>query len=301
VIDHLNNLLRHVLLSGVDELTDESQVRFDPPDADWRTYVANLTVNGQPVNAVNVYLADLRENRVLRSNERLREHRNGLVTELPAPARMDCHYLLSTWSPATSAAAVEPVLDEHALLYKVATVLFLTGALVPREVYAPSPVPATFPPDLVDTELPLAVLPTEGFVKLSEFWTTMEWRWKPALYLIATVPVAMSANLLGPMVTTRIVEMRLPGSVSAVESFIEIGGHVRDAGSGAAIGGAWVRIEDSLGRAIEVAQTDAAGRFQFGGLTSGTYTLRVRATGFAETTRTVDVPSEVGNYDVSLA
>jgi hypothetical protein len=162
-------------------------------------------------------------------------------------------------------------------------------------------VPATFPAELVDAEMPVAALPAEGFVKLSEFWTTMEWRWKPAIYLIATVPVTFSASLLGPMVTTRIVDMRFPGSAGPVESFIEIGGHILDAASGAPVAGAWVRIEDPLGGPVGVAETDAAGRFQFGGLGSGAYLLRVRATGFAETTQAVDVPSAVGNYDVSLA
>ncbi|NUN01408.1 MAG: DUF4255 domain-containing protein, partial [Bryobacteraceae bacterium] len=79
MIDHLDNLLRQVFLSRIAEMEDESQVRFQPPDDTWRTYVSNLTVGGQPANALNVYLADLRENRTLRSNERVRTYDNGLV------------------------------------------------------------------------------------------------------------------------------------------------------------------------------------------------------------------------------
>ena len=69
MIDYLDNILRDLLLGRVIGITDESQVRFQPPDDDWRTYVANLTVGGEPANALNVYLLELRENRRLRSNE----------------------------------------------------------------------------------------------------------------------------------------------------------------------------------------------------------------------------------------
>src|SRR5689334_24532296 len=113
MIDVLDNTLRQLFLSRIDEIKDESQVRFQPPDDTWRTAVANLTVNGQPVNALNVYLVDVRENRVLRSNERLRDFQNGSITETRAPRRMDCHYLISAWSPANMTPAIEPTLDEH--------------------------------------------------------------------------------------------------------------------------------------------------------------------------------------------
>jgi hypothetical protein len=63
MIDLLDNLMRQLLLDQIAELTDESQIQFQPPDATWRTYVANLTVLGNPVNALNIYLFDLRENR----------------------------------------------------------------------------------------------------------------------------------------------------------------------------------------------------------------------------------------------
>ena len=34
MINHVDMLLRELLISGIDEITDESQVRFQPPDAD---------------------------------------------------------------------------------------------------------------------------------------------------------------------------------------------------------------------------------------------------------------------------
>ena len=88
MLAHFDNLLRQLLISRVPTITDEAQVRFQPPDEDWRTYVSTLSVGGNPANALNVYLVDVRENRKLRSNERVREavqQLDGIVREVPAP------------------------------------------------------------------------------------------------------------------------------------------------------------------------------------------------------------------------
>jgi hypothetical protein len=134
MIEIFDDLLRQVLIDQIAQITDETQVRFQPPDTDWRTFVANLTVGGQPANALNIYLADLRENRKLRSNERVRSVENGIVSVEPAPARLDGHYLISAWSPATVSLAVEPTLDEHALLYQTAAVLFRQAPFNPSRL-----------------------------------------------------------------------------------------------------------------------------------------------------------------------
>lgn len=447
MIDLFDNLLRQVLIDQVGELTDESQVRFQPPDADWRTYVANLTVSGNPANALNLYLADLRENRKLRSNERVRSVEGGVVSEEPAPARLDCHYLVSAWSPATVSPTVEPTLDEHALLYQAVAVLMRQAPFNPSRVYpAGSAALGAWPAPFRDYELPAVVAPVEGFNKLAEFWSGMGAGalWKPALYLIVTLPVALLTEVTGPMVTTRITEYRVTGSAATGEVLIEIGGHVLlpprplsvgnatvnvggagnpmtvnnaapfrvgdivthngtarqtitliagndvtlnnplpglaagntvrianlvpsqhsfrlDDVSGLTPGGtalitgedaanpgttatesvvvqgisgdgfvtlalvparavtynlnvapaaapalrgfavgAWVRLEDTTGTALETTTTDADGRFKFAGLAAGNYILRVRALGLAETTLNITVPSATGNYDVQL-
>ena len=100
MIDVLDNLIRTLFLTRVPGITSETQVRFEPPDENWRNTVATLTVNGDPANALNVYLVDLRDNRELRANERVRKIENGIVSDEPAPARVDCHYLVTAWSPA---------------------------------------------------------------------------------------------------------------------------------------------------------------------------------------------------------
>jgi hypothetical protein len=69
MINHLDNLLRDLFLEHIAGLTDEAQVRFQPPDDDWGTYVSNLTVEVQPASALNVYQADLRETHEFRSTQ----------------------------------------------------------------------------------------------------------------------------------------------------------------------------------------------------------------------------------------
>lgn len=302
MIDHLDNLLRQLFISQIDEINGEAQVRFQPPDENWRTYVSNLTVDGQPVNALNVYLVDLRENRKLHSNERERSFNNNIVIEEPAPRRVDCHYLISAWSSATVTPAVEPTVDEHALLYKVTGVLMNNEPLVPRRVYEPSLLPATFPQAIADAELPTKVLPVEGFLKLAEFWGTMgaNYRWKPAVYLIVTLPVSLEIEIAGPMVTTRITEYRQSGSTETAEVWIQIGGRVLTGSPPQLVAGAWVRLEDTAGASLQVTTTDENGRFTFGGLRQGNYILRVRAQGFTEVSPNIEIPSITGNYDVTL-
>jgi hypothetical protein len=300
MIDFLDNLLRQLFLSRIDEIKDESQVRFQPPDDAWRTYVANLSVGGAAVNAINVYLADVRENRLLHSNERVRNISNGLVTDTPAPRRIDCHYLISAWSPATVTPTVEPTVDEHALLYKITASLMIGDPLIPSQVYAPNPLPAGFPAIIADAELPSNILPVEGFPKIAEFWGTFGnvHPWRPMVYFIVTLPVVMTKEILGPMVTTRITEYRLTSSAATGDVLIQIGGTI--IGAGQPVAGAWVRIEDGLGASLGTTTTDENGRFTFGGLSKGTFILRARAQGFNESTRTVNVPSPSGNYDVQL-
>ncbi|MCI4567342.1 Pvc16 family protein [Lysobacter sp. CFH 32150] len=309
MLDYVDNLLRQLLIDRIDEISDESQVRFQPPDDDWRTYVSTLAVGGQPANALNVYLFDLRENRKLRSNERWREpsvDADGQLREVPAARRVDCHYLISAWSPATSTPAVEPTVDEHLLLYKAIAALNTADPLLPREIYAPNPLPPGFPSAIADAELPIMLLPPEGFPKLAEFWGTMgnNHRMKPAIYLQLTVPIVYPSQPAGTLVTTRISEYRVHSVAGVGEIWIEIGGRTLDStnpqpdGSPSLLAGAWVLIETMAGIRLQDTRSDAAGRFAFAHLAQGDYRLRAWTENLAEITREIRVPSPTGEYEL---
>jgi hypothetical protein len=304
VIDQLDKLLRELLETQIDEIPANGLVGFVPPDDDWRAEVANGTDL-----ALNVYLADVRENRELRSNHRLRTFRNGDVDETPAPRRIDCHYLITAWSPANAPIQTEPTLDEHALLYRVTAVLMENEPLNPTRIYGQGS------PDLLDVDalirdadLPSQILPVEGFSKLAEFWGTMgaNHRWKPAVYLVVTLPVVLRTEFAGPMVTTRITEYRQFGKPETAKTWIQIGGHVLDAINlqddepPKPVRGAWVAMEITPGEPEQTTNTDRDGRFTFADLQEASYQIRVRAAGLGEIVRAIDVPSPTGEYDLAF-
>ena len=297
MIDHLDNLLRQLFLSTIPGVTVPGQVRFQPPDENWRTYVSGLNLR-----ALNLYLIDLRENRTLRSNESVRVAANGFVEDTYSPRRIDCHYLITAWSAAQETPAVEATLEEHRLLYQVMSALTRKEPLVPREVYAPAPLPATFPAVIADEELPTELLPIEGFPKYAEFWGTMGAKhpWKPAVWLVVTLPVIYDAQPADPMVTTRLAEFLQSGSPGTAETWIEIGGHVLDTtvAPPSPIAGVWVRLTTLTNEPLQIAQTNAQGRFTFADLRGGPLRLHAQAPGFAAIFRDIDVPSPTGEYDL---
>ena len=308
MIDHLNNLLRDLFMAQIDQITDEAQVRFQPPDDDWRSYVSTLNVEGDPVNALNVYLFDLRENRKRRSNARVRVGvESGQVVQAPAPARVDFHYLVTAWSPATLTPAVEPTLDEQVLLYEALAVLMQNAPLNPSRIYPPGSGALAAVPELIrEVDLPTQVVPPDGFPKMAEFWGTMGTghRWKPGIYLVVTLPVILLREIAGPMVTTRITEYRRTGHPETAETWIQIGGHVLDAtvDPPVPVPDAWVQLETTGGEPLQATETSELGRFTFERLHAGQYQLRWRATGHAlpVAPRTITVPSPSGEYDLKF-
>jgi hypothetical protein len=295
----LGELMRDVLLADLAVLAGPDQVSFQPPDGTFRADVPN-----HPPAMLDVYLVDLRENRRLRSNERLRQVVNGTVQLDVAPDRLDCHYLISAWT-ATQPAELDPALEEHALLYAVADSLSARAPLNPSRVYPPADVRLTaWPAAFQDVDLPTALLPPEGFSKLSEFWTTMgtDMRWKPVVYLVVTVPLVRVSEVAGPQVTTMMTDYRIAGVATTSAVWTEIGGEVRHTvapGVTAPVADAWVRIETPAGVTLQLVRSDAEGRFRLGMQRPGAYRLVARAVGFTpDQQRVVTIPSETGEYDL---
>jgi hypothetical protein len=299
MIRDLDNMLRQLLVDGIPEITAADQVSFRPPDDDWRNEVINL---GRL--ALNLYLVDVRENRKLRSNAAVRVGEvNGQVIYEPAPTRVDCHYLVTAWSPAQPAGGIEPTLDEHHLLYQTMVVLVNSEPLNPRRVYGETnSILGTLPP-LFISDLPFQVLPVEGFLKQPEFWGTMGQvhHWRPAIYLIVTVPLALVIPPAGPMVTTTATTLRRTDQPGAPDPLYTIGGRVLDARTPPtrALANAWVQLSEPGGRRLGVVYTDDPGGFIFESLLASQYELAWRAQGLPlPTPRTITIPSPSGEYDL---
>jgi Pvc16 N-terminal domain len=306
MLDLLDVLIRDMLLgAGIPNLAQAQQVRFQPPDANLRADVATL---GLP--ALCVYLADLRENRRLRSNERMPRPLNGDMSADPAPPRVDCHFLISAWSAVQPGPGVEPLLEEHQLLYLTTAALMQAGEIGPGRNYLPGdPKRLAWPAQFRADVFPMVVLPVEGFHKLSEFWTTMGTNspWKPVVYCVITVPVALLREIQGPMVTTTVTDRRMfdPDTVSvAGDVWFQIGGHVLDVANPVTpvpLQGAWVVVlEEPGGQMLGRATTDARGRFVFSRLRQATYRLRAGVVGRGTQDRLVDLPSSSGEYDLQF-
>lgn len=295
MLDQVDELIRAVLLRDVPELTSSDQIRFQPPDDDWRTAVANL---GR--NAVNIYLVDIRENKALRDHEwQFVFDADGPRREV-GPMRVDCHYLISAWSPATVTPAIEPTLDEHGLLYRVLAALTNADPLNPSHVYPPGTVVVD---DLIkDADLPVQIVPAEGWPKLAEFWGAMgvNGRWKPALWYTVTIPVALRPQVAGPLVTTRIIEFRQGSDPATVERWLQVGGTVTNA-AGTPIRGAAVSITNSGNRTMGAATTGDDGRFTVGALGIDGYTIDAAKPGVGDAAETTSVPSSTATgYDLTL-
>jgi hypothetical protein len=308
MIDLLDMLLFRLFRWQVVELTGNAQVRFQPPDEDWRAMVPNIADgSGNPANSLNVYLVDLRENRRLRTNERARTTIGQDVYETPAPRRVDCHYLISAWSPVQPAPGIDPTPDEHALLAEVAHVLGRRDQLDPAEICAASRPPTLaaipVPAPLVGELLPLTLLPVEGFPKYAEFWGTMgdKHRWKPCVYTVITVALADVPVRSGAIVTTTITDALQWGAPGSVETRYHIGGQVLDAAlPPQPVPAAWVELLNAAGTArVKLTRADADGRFVFADVAGGSYRLRASSQPQGATVpRPVSVPEPSGDYDL---
>jgi hypothetical protein len=301
MIDALEKMVRRLLLDDVPQLTSELQVRFEPPDQDWQSYLADQSVGGAPVLGVDCYLVELRENAVLRSNEWLSEEIGGTVFREPAPMRVDCHYLVTAWDSAKISETLEPGIEEHKLLYAVLGTLAAAAPLNASRIYPRlSPDLAAVPAPIRDFDLPTRVVPPEGYPKLAEFWTSMGQtvRWRPAVHLVVTLPMLLTDEVVGPPVTTELTGYGLDGG-PIDETRVTVGVEVLH--GAAAVPAAWVRLETTGGVHVQEGIADGSGRLAFVDVAAGDYVLQAAAAGLGDALPTpVHVPSAAGGYRVSF-
>ena len=308
MIDHLDTLLFRLFRWKVAELSGNSQVRFQPPDDAWRALVPTISDGfGNPANSLNIYLIELRENRKLRTNERDRVTVGFDVYETPAPRRVDCHYLISAWSPVPATPGIDPTIDEHSLLAQAARVVGQFDMLDPIPICAASRPPGLVaipvPPPLVGETFPLVLMPVEGFPKYAEFWGTMgdASRWKPCIHLVVTVPLKESPQRAGAIVTTILTKSLQASAPASSEMRHHIGGQVLDAGSPRApVPNAWVELLDSAGAMRwQLTRADNDGRFVFADVFEGDYQVRASSMPLGVSApRPITVPEPTGEYDV---
>lgn len=242
-------------------------------------------------NTLDCYLYDIRENRELREVDPVVQRRSdGLVTHEYPPARVQLSYCITAWSPASpEAPAIDATKDEHKLLSDVLRVFLKYPTLPP--VALVGSLTGQQPP------LPTTVILPDGTKTVNDFWTAIGGALRPSLDYKVTISMEFQNIVTGPMVTTQISRYTQYDSAGSPEESIQIGGQVLDSANPSnPIPNAWVRL-DTTG---ETQISDAAGRFVFSNVIRGQHALQVRAVGYQDSTRIIQVPEPTGNYNVPM-
>jgi hypothetical protein len=239
------------------------------------------------VPTVDLFLYEVKENRLFRDPAPLIEQTGNLYLRRQPPLRVDCTYLVTTWSNKSGALKVA---EEH-LLLGLAFVWLSRFGTIPASYLQGSLAGQPFPPPTLVAQLDLKE-------EVGEFWSALGIPPRPAFALVVTVAMDLGVQVPeGPPVVTEEIDLEQKGLPATRETTFTIAGTVRAANTLAAIAGAQVSIQE-LGRVV---QTDADGHFTFTGLEAGAYTLRTAAGGFATQDKPITVPGPVLNaYDVSL-
>lgn len=229
----------------------DADVSFVVPDRDYKP--------GTPT--VNLFLHGVKENRDLRNNAPTVEIKDGVVTSLHAPLRVDCTYLVTAWAKSDvkdeQSATVQHQILGQALLwlsrFPVIPVEYLQGDLKTQ----PYGVPAL-----------VAQMP--GDAGLGQFWTALGIAPRPSFYLTVTIAMqVITEPEKYPEFTKPLTDL-----VSITEPGLH--GTVADK-TNHPVPSATVTVKGTR----KSATTDGSGQFRLEGLAPGTYRLLVKATGFA--------------------
>lgn len=250
-----------------------AQVSFITPDK-------NFTLTGA---TINLFLYEVKENRELRDPTPIIEKINGVFVRKEPPLRVDCSYIVTTWSNATGEARV---VEEHRLLAQA--LLWLSRfPTIPADKLQGSLANQLYPP-------PTMVAQMDPNKNAGDFWFALGIPPRPAFYLVVTIAMDLDLTIEGPLVTTRFTNVEA-GAGAEVEQWAQIGGRV------ATVGG--VGIADALVDMLDAglrARSDADGRYSFVRVPLGTHNIRVVATGFQPRTQPLTVPGKPEDYDVTL-
>jgi hypothetical protein len=261
----------------------DAQIGFQPPDERWRERVRTQTVSGRPAPSVNIYLFDVRENRILRTNAVHHDVSNGLVRKTEAPFRVECQYLVTAWSAARDSEQFAATVAEHRLLSLILAAFAEAAPLNPSRIL-PLAALGQVPAIMRDTELPTRVAPPDGYPKVAEFWGTMGdgARFKPAAHLAVTIPLAFDPQDAGGIVETIMMDVGRDAGLfeppAEAERTLVIGGVVLDArppnaATPVPVAGARVDLLSSTGTFRAATTTSPTGEFSFAGLVPGSYRL----------------------------
>jgi hypothetical protein len=274
------------------DLDSTLEAILDDPAAPARLLAADVSFvmpdkNYVPDQAtVNLFLFEVKENRLLRDPEPIYEVVAGQWQRRQPPLRIDCSYLVTTWSAELGA---DQVAEEHELLGLTLAWLSRFGTIPPAYLQG-SLNNQPYPP-------PSLVAQLESQPRVAEFWSALGSPPRPALTVVVTIAVDLNVVIdQGPPVVTseiRMEQIDVPGSQ---EIWFRIAGTVRDSVTTNPLEGAAVSVVDS-GLSTT---TDEDGRFDLSPLPSGSFTLRT-VVGATTQDEAILIPATaVNGYDVDF-
>jgi hypothetical protein len=257
MFDDLDLTLRSLLTDpAAPDAVRAATIDFATPDRDYKPSQATL----------NVFLHDVGENRNLRNQAPWLVGDTATVTAQPPVLRVDCNYLVTSWSNQTGGIKVA---QEHRLLAQALTWLGrfpvigadrLTGNLASP----PQPYPVST----------LVAQTAEG-QQMGHFWSALGIAPRPAFSLWVTITLQPSEEAVTyPAVTGVRVQT---GSLAEPR----LSGRVLDAALNA-VSGAVVTVDGT-----STTTTTSGGDFVFPGLSFGPHTLRAHVSGQADVERSV--------------
>jgi hypothetical protein len=225
------------------------------------------------------------------------------VITRPPPTWVDCHYLITAWSP-----DAEPSLrsdSEHRVLAGVIIRLRERSPLCPERLLPGAEVDA-LDPLLRSLDLPTEVAPPEGFSHLGDFWSSIgdQRLWRPAVHVVVTTPLLPDLPNVDGVVESILMDVGRPRAsgpgIEGAEETLAIGGVVLTGPGGDPVAGVRVVFAPSQG-ARRTTTTGSDGRFSFDAVQRGQADLEWGAPGSVAGTRSVDVPStDLDDYVLPL-
>lgn len=286
MLNNLDATLKAILDdSNVSALVRDAEISFDRPS---ESYNPDKTT-------INLFLYDVRENIELRSNEPIIERQTGTATIRRPPIRFACSYLVTVWIE-SGVPGEQAMLDQHQLLGEVLKVFCRMPTI--DEKYLQNELKTQMYP------VPLVTVQGELMRNPAEFWSALGGKLRPSITLTATIAmdpfapppatplVSTHKTVLGERVDTKHAAFK---PVPREESF-SIGGFVSDSG-GKALEGCVVTVLET-GQATS---STAEGRFRFGKLGAGRYTLSA-VSGGVKMEVAVQVPAPQGaDYSIQFS
>jgi hypothetical protein len=254
---------------------------------EFKTPAKGYTVSN---DTINLFLLEIKENRVLRDPEPIHEFNAGVYTRKSPPMRVDVTYVVTVW---LTSSAPNPIQMEHDLLAQALGWLN-RFPVIPSALFANQPFPIVM----------FTALPDER-LSIGEFWSALGIPPRAAFTVTATVTLDQNPVIpFGPPVVAKEIRIKRKMPPGVAEPILDVGFEIAGTIRSLATGNAIPDVQVTLLPLGWVTKTNADGQFRFGGLLAGNYTLRATKTGFNAPNKPAAVPPGPGagpnSYDINM-